>query len=78
MIRTIVIPKNTDLHVSIPEEYIGKQIEVLVYKTDEINSTSNNLEEIRSLRGKLNLTAAEQADLQKHLNEIRNEWNKDI
>jgi hypothetical protein len=78
MIRTIVIPKNRDLHVSIPEEYIGKQIEVLVYKTDEINSTNVNPEKSSSLRGKLNLTAAEQEDLQKHLTEIRNEWNKDI
>jgi hypothetical protein len=78
MIRTIVIPKNTDLHVSIPEEYIGKQIEILVYKTDEINSNRYKTEETRSLRGKLNLTAVEQEDLQRHLTEIRNEWNKDI
>ena len=28
MIRTVVTPKNTDLHLLIPKDYVGKQIEV--------------------------------------------------
>ena len=36
MIRTIITPLNTDLHLSIPQDYIGKQIEVLLYTTDEV------------------------------------------
>ena len=35
MIRTIVTPSNTDLHVLIPKEYVGKQIEILLFSVDE-------------------------------------------
>ncbi len=36
MIRTIVIPKNTDVHLSIPEDYVGRKIEVMYYPVDEL------------------------------------------
>ena len=36
MIRTIVTPKNNKLQVSIPDSYIGKEIEVLLYSKDEL------------------------------------------
>ena len=35
MIRTVVTPKDTDLHIAIPSDYVGKQVEVLLYTTDE-------------------------------------------
>lgn len=35
MIRTVITPVNTDLHIAIPSHYVGKQIEVLLYTTDE-------------------------------------------
>ena len=31
MIKTIVTPKNNNLYLPIPDSYIGKEIEVLVY-----------------------------------------------
>ena len=37
MIRTVVTPKNTDLHLLIPKDYVGKQIEVLLYTSEEVN-----------------------------------------
>jgi hypothetical protein len=36
MIRTIVIPKNNSLYLSIPNNYIGKEIEVLLYAKEEL------------------------------------------
>lgn len=77
MIRTIVIPKNTDLHLSIPKEYVGKQIEVLLYTIDEVKdekTTSNT----SLLRGKLHLSNEQYQDFHQYLNNSRNEWNKDI
>ena len=35
MIRTVLTPLNTDLHLLIPEDYVGKQIEILLFSVDE-------------------------------------------
>jgi hypothetical protein len=35
VIRTIVIPENTVLPVSIPEDYIGRKIEIILFAVDE-------------------------------------------
>lgn len=39
MERTIVTPQSTDLHISIPEKYIGKRVEVIFFDVDEANRT---------------------------------------
>lgn len=36
MIKTIVVPDSNKLQVDIPEEYIGKKIELLIYAVEEI------------------------------------------
>lgn len=77
MIKTIVIPKTTDLHLSIPKHYIGKQVEVLVYTSDEVKkerAPSN----AASLRGKLKLSNEQYQDFHQYLNDSRNEWIRDI
>jgi len=35
MIRAIITPKNTDLHITIPQEYVGKELELIAYTIDE-------------------------------------------
>jgi len=77
MIRTIVTPQNTDLHLSIPIKYVGKQIEVLVYTTDEVD-VPNNIGSASQLRGKLQLSSEESKEFHQYLNESRSEWSKDI
>jgi hypothetical protein len=78
MIRTIVTPANTDLHVLIPEEYVGKQVEVLLYTTEEIHEEKIDKKKSANLRGKLNLSDEQYNDFQQHSNDLRNEWNRDI
>jgi hypothetical protein len=41
MIRTTITPKNTDLHITIPQEYVGKELELLVYTIDEGKQQTN-------------------------------------
>ncbi|KAA6337349.1 hypothetical protein EZS27_014563 [termite gut metagenome] len=36
MIRTIIIPDNHYVTLSIPEKYIGKELEVIVFPKEEI------------------------------------------
>lgn len=38
MVRTIVTPQSTDLHISIPKKYIGKRVEVIFFDLDEADS----------------------------------------
>ena len=77
MIRTIVTPKNTDLLITIPENYVGKQVEVLIYPTDEI-SEDKTLTKSPSLRGKLQLSDEQYQDFHLYLANTRREWNRDI
>lgn len=36
MIRTIITPENQDISIHIPENYLGKQIEILLFALDEV------------------------------------------
>ena len=38
MIKTVVIPQNNLLHLAIPNNYIGKEIEILLYSKDEFET----------------------------------------
>ena len=35
MIRTLITPEQQEVSIHIPENYVGRQIEVLLYATDE-------------------------------------------
>ncbi len=37
MIKTVVIPQNNNLYLSIPNHYIGKEIEALLYAKEELD-----------------------------------------
>lgn len=78
MIRTVVIPQNTDLHLSIPKDYIGKQVEVLIYTTDEVKEEKAAVKNAASLRGKLYLSNEQYKDFNQYLNHSRNEWKRGI
>ena len=41
MIRTIITPNNTDIHVSVPESYVGKKVEIILWTQDEITEEKN-------------------------------------
>lgn len=79
MIRTVVTPANNNLLISIPNDYVGKQIEVLLYTSEEVNEkTITPKNSIAALKGKLNLSPEQYKDFQQHIKEIRNEWERDI
>ena len=81
MIRTTVTPQNTVLQLSlvIPEDYVGKAIEVLIFATDEPQThPSAKNKAASSFRGALHLSNEQYQDLQQHVNNIRSEWDRDI
>lgn len=78
MIHTTITPSNTDIHLSIPKDYVGKQIEVLLYTSDEGKEKKLNKKKDRKLRGALKLSDKQYKDFQQHTKNIRSEWNTSI
>lgn len=75
MIRTVVTPQNTDLHLSIPKDYIGKQIEVLLFPMDEPMETSP-VKKIQWQKYKGIVSAGRAEEMQKYVTQSRNEWER--
>lgn len=73
MIKTVIIPKNNKLQVSIPDSYIGKEIEVLLYSKDELEQKKpENIKSISDLWGSISDETANY--LHKELEESRKGW----
>jgi len=79
MIRTVITPEKQDVSIHIPENYIGKRIEVLLYAIEELEGEENPTKiKTADFRGKLKLSTEQYNDFQLHLKDIRNEWHNDI
>jgi len=80
MIRTTLTPQDTNLQLSlnIPEDYVGKKIEVLIFAVDEAKEHSIAKNKAARYRGALQLSDEQYIDLQQHVKNIRNEWDRDI
>lgn len=78
MYKTTVIPTNSQ--ILIPDYYIGKQIEVLVYTVDEITNESKLSETIRKKPSDF-IGCISKKTAKKMLQDIdksRSEWSRDI
>lgn len=76
MIRTTVIPTDTDIHLTIPEDYVGKEIEVMYYPLDELTETKIQAKKMGDFKEML--TEEEADNLQDYVKKSREEWNKDF
>lgn len=36
MIKTTITPQQTDIYLSVPQDYVGRKLEILLYPIDEI------------------------------------------
>ena len=76
MIRTTITPKNNDLHLSLPDNYIGKEIEVILFSKDEMQNDIRKKDTLVDLKG---LFSKEEATA--FINQIdknREEWDNTI
>jgi len=77
MIRTVIIPKNNKLQVTIPDNYIGKEIEVFLYAKEELMEEKqfkgSSMSRFRGL-----LSAEEANQLQEYVKKSREEWDRNI
>lgn len=77
MVKTVVIPSKGNISIDVPEDYIGKQVEVLLYTLDEVEAATTTPTKAGKFRGALNLTNAQYQDFQQHAKDLRNEWERD-
>jgi hypothetical protein len=77
MIKTIVTPQNNSLYLAIPNNYIGREIEVLLYAKDELEE-----EKIKPKKTMANfagvLSENDYQSLKSQTEQARKEWNRDI
>jgi len=78
MIKTIVTPKNNKLQLSIPNNYIGKEIEVLLYAKDELveEEGAKPKKTMADFCGVL--SENDYQSLKEHTQQARKEWNRPI
>jgi len=77
MIKTTVTPQNNTLCLIIPNNYIGREIEVLLYAKDELEE-----EKIKPKKTMANFTGvlseSDYQSLKSDTEQARKEWNRDI
>ena len=80
MIRTTITTDTANISIHLPQKYLGKKLELLVYSIDELTEErpAEKVIDNSIFRGALNLTDEQYRDFHQHAKDIRNEWNNDI
>lgn len=78
MTKTTITPRNGSYNLAIPEEYIGKQIEILLYSLDEVAEerkapAKKTMADFRGI-----LSENDYQLLKEHTEQARSEWNRNI
>lgn len=78
MIKTIAIPQSNNYNIALPNSYIGKKIEILVYALDEVAEEKATTP--RKTMADFNgiLSENDYQSLKEHTDQARNEWNRAI
>ncbi|MBL7974485.1 MAG: hypothetical protein JNJ85_06210 [Candidatus Kapabacteria bacterium] len=80
MVKTIIKPDNNTVNITVPDSYIGKEVEIICFALDEpkTNGTkSPDTEPKKTMADFWGILSDETAEqLQKHVAESRNEWEE--
>ena len=77
MIRSLITPQTNDLHIALPDDYIGKKVEVLVFTYEDTNISSNSTTDVMAQFWGVVSGETTEA-MHKHILQSREEWQKDI
>jgi hypothetical protein len=78
MIKTYITPQDTDLHIPIPQDYVGKKLEVILFSVEETEIKPTPKKKINPSDFAGTLSKKNAAALLKHVEESRKEWERDI
>ena len=71
MVRTVIIPANRDVHISIPENYVGKPIEITYLALEELEQKIH-----KTMADFWNTISDESAEkLHRNSEQMRSEWD---
>ena len=76
MIRTSITPQQADVLISVPLQYIGKKLEVLLYAVDEVVDEPAKPNDMAQFWGVLSNEAAH--ELREATLKSREEWDRSI
>jgi len=78
MTKTVITPKKGSYNLAIPEEYIGKQIEILLYSLDEV-AEEKKAQPKKTMADFWGILSDKDYQLLKqHTEQAREEWNRNI
>jgi len=72
VLRQIVNVKDNFLHIALPSDFKAKKVEIIVLPIEEQKKMKNS----ERFSGAISKETAEK--INKHLNEVRTEWERDI
>lgn len=81
MIQTVVKPrkKDFDMAVSLPMNYVGKEVHVLFYIDDEVKNTIGSILPKKKPSDFFGILTKEEGDeFDKHIQQMRGEWERNI
>ena len=81
MIQTTVRPKNSnfDMAVSLPTDYIGKEVHVLFYIDEEVKTTTAYVLSTKKPSDFFGILTKEEGEkFEQRTKQIRNEWSRNI
>lgn len=77
MIKTVVTPQSNNLNLVIPDNYIGREIEVLLYAKDELEEEKIKPKKIMANFSGV-LSEKDYQSLKSQTEQARKEWDRDI
>ena len=78
MIKTVVTPHKNSYNLAIPDHYIGRKIEILLYALDEVSEEENILPKKSMADFSGIISENDYQTLKAHTKKARKEWNRDI
>ena len=78
MIHQVIVSNQNPMTIQIPENYLGKELEVIVFEKEEGKKSSERQTQ-KDLSKFIGILSKEDADkLHKHVNQSRDEWERNI
>lgn len=76
MVRTIITPSDTDVHLSIEQEYVGKTLEITYLALEELEHKPTSRKTMADFWNTISDETA--VKLRENVRQMRNEWDRDI
>ncbi len=78
MIRTIITPQEQNISIKVPQNYVGKQIEVLLYAVDELTEEEKTIKPNNASKYKGIFSKEEGEKFNQYINLARSEWDRNF